>query len=105
MTTDTPTAPADPRATVERVQRTMNAHDLDTFVACFAPDYASEQPAHPDRAFRGRDQIRHNWARLFASIPEPLAALLGAAGVGRPRGSSAPGRSLRRTGRCSTGAG
>ena len=27
----------------------LNAHDLDTFVALFAPDYRSEQPAHPGR--------------------------------------------------------
>src|SRR3954453_121005 len=82
MTTDTPTAPADPRAPVERVARAMNAHDLDAFVACFAPDYASEQPVHPDRAFRGRDQVRTNWARIFASIPDLRVELLGAAVAG-----------------------
>jgi len=82
MTTDTPAAPADPRATVERVARAMNAHDLDAFVACFAPDYASEQPAHPDRAFRGHDQVRRNWARIFASIPDLRAELRGVAVAG-----------------------
>jgi hypothetical protein len=36
----------------------MNAHDLDAFVACFAPDYRSEQPVHPSRAFEGNDKVR-----------------------------------------------
>ena len=78
----TAASPADPRATVERVHRAMNAHDLDAFVDCFAPDYASEQPAHPDRGFRGRDQVRRNWARIFASIPDLRAELRGVAVAG-----------------------
>ena len=82
MTAETPAAPADPRATVERLAWAMNAHDLDAFVACFAPDYASEQPAHPDRAFRGHDQVRRNWARIFASIPDLRAELRGVAVAG-----------------------
>ena len=42
----------------ERLRAAMNAHDIDAFVDCFAEDYDSEQPAHPDRAFTGRDQVR-----------------------------------------------
>ena len=39
---------------MDRVLAAMNAHDIDAFVACFATDYRSEQPAHPDRAFSGQ---------------------------------------------------
>jgi ketosteroid isomerase-like protein len=77
-----PATAADPQATAERLHRAINAHDLEAFVDCFAPDYASEQPAHPDRAFRGRDQVRKNWARIFASIPDLRADLRGAVAAG-----------------------
>ena len=48
----------------------MNAHDLDAFVACFAPDYRSEQPAHPSRAFDGSDKVRENWTSVFSGVPD-----------------------------------
>ena len=66
----------DPRALLERLQRAQNAHDLDGFVACFDPEYASEQPAHPDRIFRGVGQVRKNWAEIFAGVPDFRAELL-----------------------------
>lgn len=47
-----------------------NAHDLDALVACFAPDYVNETPAHPSRSFTGSEQVRRNWARLFDAIPD-----------------------------------
>ena len=50
----------------ERLAAAMNAHDIDAFVACFAPDYDSVQPAHPDRAFTGSEQVRKNWSEIFA---------------------------------------
>ena len=53
----------------------MNARDIDAFVALFAPDYDSEQPAHPDRAFQGRDQVRTNWSAIFAGVPDFRAEL------------------------------
>ena len=46
----------------------INDHDLDAFVACFADDYRSEQPAHPSRSFRGADKVRENWVSVFAGI-------------------------------------
>ncbi|HEX2698933.1 MAG TPA: nuclear transport factor 2 family protein [Acidimicrobiales bacterium] len=53
----------------------INDHDLDGFVALFAPDYRSEQPAHPARTFQGADQVRENWASVFAGIPDLSAEL------------------------------
>jgi ketosteroid isomerase-like protein len=60
----------------ERLAAAMNAHDLDAFVDCFREDYESEQPAHPDRAFRGREQVRDNWAAIFEGVPDFRAELL-----------------------------
>lgn len=38
-------------------------------------DYRSEQPAHPNRAFVGRSQMRANWEAMFAGIPDFHAEL------------------------------
>ena len=63
-------------AVMNRLLVAMNAHDLDAFVACFASDYRSEQPAHPSRAFHGSDQVRENWASVFAGVPDFNAELV-----------------------------
>ena len=63
----------------ERLVTAQNAHDIDAFVSCFAPDYSSEQPAHPDRAFVGSDQVRKNWTAMFAGVPDFHAELLDSA--------------------------
>jgi len=64
---------------MERLLAAMNAHDIDAFVACFAPDYRSEQPAHPGRAFSGDEQVRENWTGVFAGVPDFYAELLASA--------------------------
>jgi hypothetical protein len=61
---------------IERLNAAMNAHDIDAFVACFAPDYDSVQPAHPDRAFTGSEQVRKNWSEMFAGIPDLRSELV-----------------------------
>jgi len=61
---------------MNRLLAALNAHDLDAFVGCFASDYRSEQPAHPNRAFEGRDKVRENWTNVFAGIPDFQAELL-----------------------------
>ena len=63
-------------AIMNRLRAAMNAHDLDAFVACFASDYDSAQPAHSGRAFRGSDQVRKNWEGVFAGVPDFTAELL-----------------------------
>jgi ketosteroid isomerase-like protein len=66
----------------ERIAAAMNAHDVDAFVACLAEDYDSAQPAHPDRAFRGREQVRENWSAIFESVRDFRAELVRAAAMG-----------------------
>jgi hypothetical protein len=56
----------------ERLLAAMNARDIEAFVACFAEDYESEQPAHPDRAFVGREQVRENWSAIFSGVPDEM---------------------------------
>ena len=55
---------------VERLNDALNARDIEAFVALFAPDYDSVQPAHPDRAFTGREQVRENWSAIFDGVPD-----------------------------------
>jgi hypothetical protein len=69
----------DPREVAVALVEAMNAHDIDAFVALFAPDYDSRQPAHPDRAFQGRDQVRANWSAVFAGVPDFRAELVASA--------------------------
>ena len=64
-----------PAAVVERLLEAVNAHDLETMVGCFADDYLNETPAHPQRGFRGRGQVRRNWTQIFAGVPDLHARL------------------------------
>jgi ketosteroid isomerase-like protein len=73
---DTTQLGSGPAAMVERLSRATNAHDLDAVVACFAPDYHNETPAHPERGFTGREQVRRNWSQIFAAIPDVSTEVL-----------------------------
>jgi ketosteroid isomerase-like protein len=65
-----------PGTVAQRLCAAMNAHDIEAFVAHFAEDYASEQPAHPDRAFQGSGQVRTNWSAIFEGVPDFRAELV-----------------------------
>lgn len=54
----------------DRLCEATNAHDLDRIVECFTDDYVNENPVHPARGFRGREQVRHNWTQIFAAVPD-----------------------------------
>jgi ketosteroid isomerase-like protein len=71
-----------PAAMVERLRLATNAHDLEALVGCFAPQYRNETPAHPERGFTGRDQVRRNWEQIFAAVPDITAEVLGCAVAG-----------------------
>lgn len=59
-----------------RLLAAQNAHDVEAMVACFQPDYASEQPRHPGREFRGAEQVRANWSALFDAYPDLTVEVL-----------------------------
>jgi ketosteroid isomerase-like protein len=70
-------------ALVQRLRRAVDDHDLDAVVDCFVPEYRNETPAHPGRGFEGRDQVRTNWERIFAGIPDITAEVLRTVGDGQ----------------------
>jgi ketosteroid isomerase-like protein len=66
-----------PEAMVERLRRATDDHDLEALVACFSADYRNETPAHPERGFVGREQVRRNWGQIFAAVPDITARVTG----------------------------
>jgi ketosteroid isomerase-like protein len=63
-------------AVLERLREAMNRHDPEAMLECFDPDYSSEQPAHPNRGFGGKDQVHKNWSNMFESFPDFRAEVL-----------------------------
>lgn len=84
-------AQSSPQSIMERINSALNQHDLEAFLVFIDPDYRSEQPAHPSRAFSGREQVRKNWSAMFNSTPDFRAELLSAASQGIPGGRSGAG--------------
>lgn len=64
---------------VSRLVAATNEHDIEALVACFSPEYVNETPAHPQRGFRGRDQVRRNWTSIFAGVPDIKAQMIASA--------------------------
>jgi ketosteroid isomerase-like protein len=64
------------RASVERLVAATNAHDLDAIIGCFAVGYRNDTPAHPERSFTGRDQVRRNWEQILAVMPDVTVEVL-----------------------------
>jgi len=69
--------------TIARLQAAVNRHDPDGMAACMAPDYRSEQPAHPNRGFGGAAQVAANWTQMFAGIPDVAAEVIDSTTDGR----------------------
>ena len=65
-----------PAGLLARLERSTNARDLNAVVACFAPAYRNDTPAHPERSFTGREQVRRNWEQIFAAIPDLTTRVL-----------------------------
>jgi ketosteroid isomerase-like protein len=59
-----------PKLVFERMIQALNRHDLDAMVACFAPNFLSEQPFYPERNFTGQAGVRKNWSFFFSTIPD-----------------------------------
>ncbi len=66
----------EPLATVERLRDATNAHDIERLVACFGEDYVLDAPVHPERSFRGKEQVRRNWTNFFAAVPDITTRIL-----------------------------
>src|ERR1044071_3107316 len=73
METQTPSVV---RPVLHRLHDAQNKHDIEAFVACFDVNYLSEQPVHPDRTFRGSEQVRKNWSAIFSNVLDFRSDLL-----------------------------
>jgi len=83
---------------LDRLVQATNAHDLDGVVACFAPDYVNITPAHPARGFVGPEQVRRNWAQIFAAVPDLRVEVVAAVHDGRTAWTQWDMRGTRRDG-------
>jgi uncharacterized protein (TIGR02246 family) len=63
-------------AVIRRLVEAWNGHELEAFLDCFHPDYASTQLLFPELSFRGRDNVRERWSANFAMMPDFRADLL-----------------------------
>ena len=64
------------RLVIERLVRALNNHDIEAATKCFDPLYHTEQPVHPDRAYRGREQIHKEWSETFKRMPDFRAKVI-----------------------------
>lgn len=71
-----------PQVVFERMVQAANRLDLDAMVACFAADFRSEQPFHPERNFVGQAGVRKNWSFFFSTIPDFRVEILNEVVVG-----------------------
>jgi ketosteroid isomerase-like protein len=69
-------------AIIDRLVRAVNDCDLEALVACFDADYVNETPAHPERSFRGSEQVRRNWTQILGYVPDLRADVLQTAVTG-----------------------
>ncbi len=67
---------ADMHPFLAKLVQATNAHDLDALVDCFDTSYRNETPAHPGRAFQGREQVLANWRQIFTFVPDVHASVL-----------------------------
>ena len=59
-----------------KLKDAFNTHNIESFIECFDMSYYSEQPVHPDRTFRGSEQVKNNWSSNFDEMPDFSAQLL-----------------------------
>jgi ketosteroid isomerase-like protein len=62
--------------TLTKLIDAISAHDTDRMAALFTPDFRSEQPTHPNRAYAGRDTTSAIWGDLFRAVPDLTTELL-----------------------------
>lgn len=67
---------------IARLAEVMNRHDASAMAACFAADYSSDQPVHPNRSFVGNQQVEKNWTGMFAGVPDLTVAVVAEDTVG-----------------------
>ncbi|MBQ1050120.1 nuclear transport factor 2 family protein [Micromonospora sp. C51] len=61
---------------VERLRDAINSGDPDEVADCFTDDYTAVFPLRPADDFTGSEQVRRNWAAIFAGMPGLRARVL-----------------------------
>ncbi len=96
-----------PSDVLARLNAAIDRRDVAALVECFEAEYESDQPAHPDRRFRGREQVGRNWAAMFDGLPDFRAEMVRSATLGdtawvewRWTGTRADGTRLDARGAC-----
>lgn len=65
-----------PRSVVQRWVAALNRGDVEAAVSCFHDEYRDEAPARRGEVVHGAKQVRDNFSRLLADIPDLHAELL-----------------------------
>lgn len=66
----------DPLRAIKLMLQAVNDHELDALTNSFDTDYVNETPSHPERSFQGNAQVKKNWTRIFASVPDVTARVI-----------------------------
>lgn len=66
----------DPESLLVKLKTAFNTRDIRLLMECFDERYSSEQPVHPDRTFKGGEQVKKNWASNFNEMPDFSAQLV-----------------------------
>lgn len=65
-----------PGEVAESFVAAISRHDPNAVSRCFAEDYEDEAPVRRGEVVRGRDEVRANFVRMFASMPDVKAAII-----------------------------
>jgi ketosteroid isomerase-like protein len=57
-----------PPEPLARLLTAIEGRDVEAIADCFAESYRNETPAHPDRGFTGRAQVRRNWEQILGGV-------------------------------------
>lgn len=61
---------------LSKLNDAFNNRDIESLMECFDSNYLSEQPVHPDRTFKGTEQVRKNWTSNFIEMPDFSSRLI-----------------------------
>lgn len=74
-----PAGSYDPADLVRRWVSALSEHDVDEAADCFAESYFDQAPARRGEEVHGREEVRRNFERVFAELPDLRAEALGIA--------------------------
>jgi ketosteroid isomerase-like protein len=67
---------------IDRLRDAIDSGDAERVADCFTDDYTAVFPLRPADGFTGSEQVRRNWAAMFARVPGLRARVLRRASSG-----------------------